>query len=84
MNNKDAAQGETERGLVEGIIEALGNKHSQLDINFQKTTIKVPGIHQMLELDGLVTLSVHVRELTEEEKLTSSKKNVTILTPPKP
>ena len=34
-----------------------------------------------LEIDGLVTLSVHVRELTDEEKKASSKKNVVLLTP---
>ncbi len=68
-------------GFFEGLIESLADKHSQLDINFQKTNIKLPGIEKTLEIDGLVTLSVHVRELTEEEKKASSKKNVVLLTP---
>lgn len=67
--------------FFEGLIESLADKHSQLDINFQKTNIKLPGIEKTLEIDGLVTLSVHVRELTEEEKKASSKKNVVLLTP---
>ncbi|MGB6464364.1 MAG: hypothetical protein WBF38_09105 [Nitrosotalea sp.] len=67
--------------FFEGLIESLADKHSQLDINFQKTNIKLPGIEKALEIDGLVTLSVHVRELTEEEKKASSKKNVVLLTP---
>ncbi len=67
--------------FFEGLIESLADKHSQLDINFQKTNIKLPGIEKTLEIDGLVTLSVHVRELTDEEKKASSKKNVVLLTP---
>ncbi|MGI0102048.1 MAG: hypothetical protein ACREA7_05565 [Nitrosotalea sp.] len=66
--------------FFEGLIESLADKHSQLDINFQKTNIKLPGIEKTLEIDGLVTLSIHVRELTEEEKKASSKKNVVLLT----
>ncbi len=83
MSNKDSSSKEVERGFIDGLIEALADKHSQLDINFQKTNIKLPGIQQTVELDGLVTLSVHVRDLTEEEKLTSSKKNITVMTPQK-
>ncbi len=66
--------------FFEGLIESLADKHSQLDINFQKTSIKLPGIEKTLEIDGLVTLSVHVRDLTDEEKKASSKKNVVLMT----
>lgn len=71
----------TDKSFFEGLIESLGDKHSQLDINFQKTNIKLPGIEKAVEIDGLVTLTVHVRELTEEEKKASSKKNVVLMTP---
>lgn len=70
-----------EPNFLEGLIESLADKHSQLDINFQKTNIKLPGIEKSVEIDGLVTFSVHVRDLTEEEKKASSKKNVVVMTP---
>lgn len=71
---------EIDASFFEGLIESLADKHSQLDINFQKTHIRVPGIDTTFEIDGLVTLSVHVRDLTDEEKKASSKKNVVLLT----
>lgn len=67
------------KGLFEGLIEALADKHSQLDINFQRTTIRIPGIQAGCELNGLVTLTVHLRELTEEEKQASAAKNVALM-----
>lgn len=70
-----------EKGFLDGLIESLEDKHSQLDINFQKTNIRLPGMEQSVQIDGLVTLSVHVRELTEEERQASSKKNVIVMTP---
>ncbi|MGI0087580.1 MAG: hypothetical protein ACREBI_06430 [Nitrosotalea sp.] len=77
MSKEDSGM---DASFFEGLIESLADKHSQLDINFQKTNIKLPGIEKTLEIDGLVTLSIHVRELTEEEKKASSKKNVVLLT----
>ncbi len=72
---------EMDTNFFEGLVESLSDKHSQLDINFQKTRIKLLGIEKSLEIDGLVTLSVHVRELTDEEKKASLKKNVVLMTP---
>jgi hypothetical protein len=70
----------TEKGFLDGLIGSLADKHSQLDINFQKTNIKLPGLEQSLQIDGLVTLTVHVRELTDEEREASSKRNVVLMT----
>ena len=77
MSNESSSK---DVNIFEGLIESLADKHSQLDINFQKTNIKLPGLEKTLEIDGLVTLSVHVRELTDEEKAASSKKNVVLMT----
>ncbi|MGI0047258.1 MAG: hypothetical protein ACREBB_08730 [Nitrosotalea sp.] len=78
MSKEDSGM---DTSFFEGLIESLADKHSQLDINFQKTNIKLPGIEKSVEIDGLVTLTVHVRELTEEERKASSKKNVVLMTP---
>jgi hypothetical protein len=68
-----------EKGLVEGLIEALADKHSQLDINFQKTIIRIPSMQISFELNGLVTLTSHIRDLTEEERQASTSKNIALL-----
>lgn len=66
-----------EKNLFEGLIEALADKHSQLDLNFQRVNLRLPGIQQIgVELDGTITLSVHMRDLTTEEKQALAAKNV--------
>ena len=70
-----------EKNLFEGLIEALADKHSQLDLNFQKVNLSLPGMQQIgLQLDGTITLSVHMRELTNEEKQALSAKTVALTT----
>lgn len=68
-----------EKGLVEGLIEALADKHSQLDVNFQKTNIRIPGMQVSIELNGIITITSHLRALTEEEKKASAAKNVALM-----
>ena len=65
--------------IVEGLIDALADKHSQIDINFQKTTIRIPGMQMSIELNGLITLTSHIRALTEEEKQASASKNIALM-----
>ena len=67
-----------EKGLFEGLIEALADKHSQLDIKFQQVSVKLPGMQIGVELNGDVMLSVHMRELTDEEKKAFAAKNVAL------
>jgi hypothetical protein len=65
----DSNVAEVEKGLFEGLIEALADKHSQLDLNFQKVSLRLPGMQQLgVELNGTLTLSVHMRDLTDQEK----------------
>lgn len=74
MSQKNTA--DAERSLVEGVIQALSDKHSQLDINFQGMSVKFPSIGMSVECNGLITLSAHVRDITDDEKRASATKNV--------
>jgi hypothetical protein len=66
-----------QRGLFEGLIEALADKHSQVDLNFQNVSLRLPGVQRMaVELNGTVTLSVHMRELSDQEKEALVSRNV--------
>jgi hypothetical protein len=67
------------KGLLEGLIEALGDRHSQLDVNFQHTRITMPGSQIGFELNGVVTVTAHMRELTEDEKKASAERNVAMM-----
>jgi hypothetical protein len=56
------------KGLVEGIIGALTDKHSQLDLRLRGLTLSLGDSRLALKLSGDVSVAVHMRDLTEEEK----------------
>jgi hypothetical protein len=72
--------GETERNLFEGLITALANKQSQVDLTFNRTSLRFPGTSVGMEINGTISLVVHMRELTDEEKQVLASKNVASLT----
>jgi hypothetical protein len=74
--NKERGAGGVERGVIAGLLEALADKHSELNINLQKVTIKLPNMQVGVELDGLITVTVHMRNLTDDEKRASAARNV--------
>jgi hypothetical protein len=59
---------EISKGLVEGIIGALTDKHSQLDLRLRGLTLSLGDSRLALKLSGDLSLAVHMRDLTEEEK----------------
>jgi hypothetical protein len=70
---------EMEKGVFGGVLEALANKHSKLELNFEKVSVTLPNVRMSLELNGTVTLSVHMREMTEEENKALAAKNVAMI-----
>ena len=70
---------EAEKNLVEGILEALSDKHSELDINLQGMSVRLPNIGMSVECNGHITLTAHVRDITEDEKKASASRNVSMM-----
>jgi hypothetical protein len=70
---------DTEKTIVEGILEALSDKHSQLDINLQGMSVRFPSVGVSIECNGLITLTAHVRDITEDEKKASASRNVALM-----
>ncbi len=68
--------GEAERNLFEGLITALADKQSQVDLTFNRTSVRFPGTSVGMEINGAISLVVHMRELTNEEKQILAEKNV--------
>jgi hypothetical protein len=59
---------EVSKNLVEGFIEALMDRQSQLDVRLKGMTIALAGTPLALQMSGTLTVSVHLRELTDKEK----------------
>ena len=60
--------GTISKGLVEGLITALSDKHSQLDIRLQGLTVSVGDSRLAVRLSGNVSIAIHLRDLTDAEK----------------
>lgn len=71
-----------EKGLFEGMISALANKHSELELNFDRTTLRFPTLQMSVELSGAITLSVHMRDMSEEEKKALASKKIAAMSGP--
>jgi dihydroorotase-like cyclic amidohydrolase len=81
MSTQKSGMADVEKGLFEGLIEALAGKHSQLDLNFQKVNLRMPGFQGLgVELNGTITVSVHMRELSDEEQRQLASKNPALTT----
>lgn len=57
-----------DRGMVEDLIAALSDKHAQLDVQLRSLKINLGGTRLGLEMNGTVTMAVHMRDLTEKER----------------
>jgi hypothetical protein len=49
------------------MVEALSNRHGQVDIRLERFSVKLP-FGGEIELTGAMSVSVHLRELTERER----------------
>lgn len=70
---------DAEKSIIEGVLEALSDKHSELDINLQGMSVRLPAFGMSVECNGHITLSAHVRDMTEDEKKASASRNVSMM-----
>jgi hypothetical protein len=61
------------------LLMAVSDKHGQVDVNMQRVALKVPGTHLGIEVSGTITLTLHMRDLTDDEKRASASKNVAMM-----
>jgi hypothetical protein len=70
---------DAEKTVIEGLLEALSDKHSELDINLQGMSIRLPSIGMSVECNGHIALTAHVRDITDDEKKASASRNVSLM-----
>ena len=67
------------KGLMDGLIEALNDKHGELNIQIRSVSLRFPGANLGVEVSGEITLSTHLRALAPEEKEAHVAHNVAAL-----
>ena len=68
--------GDNRGGFFEELIGALANKHSQIELNFDRTGVRFTGTPVAVEVSGTITFSVHMRDMTDAERQAYAQKNV--------
>jgi hypothetical protein len=54
--------------LFVDLMDALSNHHGQMDVRFERLNLRLPFAGRTLELNGNVSVSVHLRDLSDKER----------------
>jgi len=71
----------TSSNLFLDMVEALSDRQGEVELRLQHLALKVPLMPEAIELNGTVTLSVHLRELSDKEKAAHAAKEIRLLEP---
>ena len=62
-------------------VQAFADRHGELDIRLDHVRLRVPLLPESLELNGTITVSLHMRQLSEKEKAARVAHEVRVLAP---
>jgi len=61
------------------LIEALADRHGEVELSLEHVTLKLPMVPEPVEVNGRLTVSMHLRDLSEKEKSAQAAKRVRVL-----
>jgi hypothetical protein len=76
-----SASGSSDANPFFGLVEALANRHGEVNVRLEHLTLRLPLMPEPVELNGSVSISMHLRELTEKERSARVAKEIRILQP---
>ena len=63
------------------MVEALSDRQGELDIRLEHLALRLPMMPESLELNGQITVSLHLRDLSDKEKAARAAKEIRLLEP---
>ncbi|MGA8275135.1 MAG: hypothetical protein WB789_07900 [Thermoplasmata archaeon] len=60
-------------------MNAMANQRGELDLRLEGVSLRLPFLPQPIELNGTVSVSFHIRELTDKEKDARSAKEIRLM-----
>jgi hypothetical protein len=63
------------------MVEALSDRQGELDIRLEHLSLRLPMIRETLELNGQISVSLHLRDLSDKEKAARAAKEIRLLEP---
>jgi hypothetical protein len=61
------------------LIEAISDRQGEMDIRLDHLALKLPLVPESIELNGTISVTVHMRDLTEKEKAAHASKEIRAL-----
>jgi hypothetical protein len=61
---------------MDAFLDGLTDKHGEIDVRFDKMELRWKGTPLGIELNGSLVVSVHVRDLTDDEKRAHIRENL--------
>lgn len=63
------------------LVEALSDRQGQLDFRLEHLSLRLPVMRESIEVNGQVSVSIHLRDLSPKEKEARSAKEIRLLEP---
>jgi hypothetical protein len=61
------------------LIEAISDRQGEMDIRLEHVSLRLPLVPETIEVNGTITLRVHMRDLTDKEKAAHASKEIRAL-----
>ncbi len=58
----------SESNLFQDFVQAIADRHGQMDIRLEHLSLRLPLLKESVELNGTISVTVHMRDLTDKEK----------------
>ncbi len=71
----------TTSNLFVDMVEALSDRQGELELRLEHLSMRLPLMPEAIELNGHVTVAVHLRELSDKEKQAHAAKEIRLLEP---
>lgn len=62
--------------LFQDFVQAMADRHGEVDIRLENVSVRLPLLREKVELNGTISLSVHMREMTDREKQAHAAKEI--------
>jgi hypothetical protein len=62
--------------MLDGLLGAFVGKHGEIELRFEEVELRWKGTPLGLEMNGALNLTIHLRELTDDEKKAHVRRNL--------
>jgi hypothetical protein len=70
-----------ESNLFQDFVQAIADRHGEMDIRLDHVQLRLPLLRDSFELNGTISVTVHMRQLTDKEKQARAAHEIRVLSP---